>query len=80
MLGEAYGSLCSILRLFFSNRSASPGGGDFNEIKSIDEKKGCVRRDRGMADFCNFISSLELIDLPMFGRKFAWCNSMEGEK
>ncbi|XP_028061794.1 uncharacterized protein LOC114265225 [Camellia sinensis] len=54
--------------------------GDFKEIKSIDEGKGCVRRDRGMRDFCNFISSHELIDLPMLGRKFTWSNSLEGER
>ncbi|XP_028105888.1 uncharacterized protein LOC114304937 [Camellia sinensis] len=54
--------------------------GDFNEIKSIDERKDYVRRDRGMEDFCNFVSSLKMIDLPMLGRKFTWCNSMEGER
>lgn len=31
------------------------GGGDFYEIRSISEKKGCLRRDRGMKDFGEFI-------------------------
>ncbi|XP_028094700.1 uncharacterized protein LOC114294749 [Camellia sinensis] len=55
-------------------------GGDFNEIKSIDERKVCIRRDKGMVDFCNFISCLELMDFPMLERKFTWCNSLEGER
>ncbi|CAL5392116.1 unnamed protein product [Camellia sinensis] len=55
-------------------------GGDFNEIRSIGERIGCSRRDRGMRDFNNFIESCELSDIPLLGRKFTWCNAHEGEK
>ncbi|XP_028080504.1 uncharacterized protein LOC114282068 [Camellia sinensis] len=55
-------------------------GGDFNEIKNISERIGCSRRDRGMRDFNNMIAQLELIDIPMLGRKFTWCNSQVREK
>ncbi|XP_028109972.1 uncharacterized protein LOC114308561 [Camellia sinensis] len=50
-------------------------GGDFNEVKTVSERKGCIRRDRGMGDFGNFISSLELVDIPMLGRRYTWGNS-----
>lgn len=49
-------------------------GGDFNEIKSINERKGCNRMERGMRDFVDFCNSMELIDIPMVGRKFTWTN------
>ncbi|CAL5414539.1 unnamed protein product [Camellia sinensis] len=49
--------------------------GDFNEIRSISERIGCSRRDRGIRDFNNMIDQLELIDMPTLGRKFTWCNS-----
>ncbi|XP_028078606.1 uncharacterized protein LOC114280437 [Camellia sinensis] len=55
-------------------------GGDFNEIKNISERIGCSRRDRGMRDFNNMIAQLELIDIPMLGKKFTWCNSQVREK
>ena len=55
-------------------------GGDFNEIRTIGERKGCSRRDKGMREFNEFIESCELSDLPLCGRKFTWCNSREGEK
>ncbi|XP_028090713.1 uncharacterized protein LOC114290913 [Camellia sinensis] len=55
-------------------------GGDFNEIMSISERKGCSRRDKGMREFNELIDNLEVVDLSMMGRKFTWCNSQEGEK
>lgn len=54
-------------------------GGDFNEIRFMSERKGCLRRGRWMKDFNNFIDRLELSDLPMQGRSFTWCNAMEGD-
>lgn len=42
--------------------------GDFNEITSIVERKGCLRKDRGMTEFGSFINELELVDIPMLGR------------
>ncbi|XP_028060848.1 uncharacterized protein LOC114264432 [Camellia sinensis] len=53
-------------------------GGDFNEIKAIGERKGCVRRDRGMQEFNEFLNNIELVDVPMLGRKYTWSNSQSG--
>ncbi|XP_028082885.1 uncharacterized protein LOC114284188 [Camellia sinensis] len=55
-------------------------GGDFNEIRTISERIGCFRRYRGMRDFNYMIAQLELMDMPMLGRKFTWCNSQDREK
>ncbi|XP_058211519.1 uncharacterized protein LOC131323689 [Rhododendron vialii] len=52
-------------------------GGDFNEIKSTGERSGCSRVDRGIRDFQEFINCMEVIDLPMVGRKFTWSNVQE---
>ncbi|XP_058220671.1 uncharacterized protein LOC131330923 [Rhododendron vialii] len=49
-------------------------GGDFNEISSISERKGCQRLERGMKEFLEFFNSMELLDIPMIGRKFTWTN------
>ncbi|XP_028085101.1 uncharacterized protein LOC114286201 [Camellia sinensis] len=54
--------------------------GDFNEIRNIGERRGCSRRDKWMKEFNQFIEKLKLIDLPMMGRQFAWCNATEGER
>ncbi|XP_028075540.1 uncharacterized protein LOC114277793 [Camellia sinensis] len=51
------------------------GGGDFNEIRSLGERRGCIRRDRGMKDFNALIEGLELSDLPMQGRQYTWSSS-----
>lgn len=50
-------------------------GGDFNEIKNISERKWCIRRDRGIGEFGNLISNLELVDIPILDRKYTWGNS-----
>lgn len=55
-------------------------GGDFNEVRTVAERKGCLRRDRGMIELDEFINNLELIDVPMIRRKYTWCNSQEGER
>lgn len=49
-------------------------GGDFNEVKSNGERVGCLRNDRGMRDFNDFINAMEAHDLPMAGRRFTWTN------
>lgn len=54
--------------------------GDFNEIRSIRERKGCIRVDRGIRTFNEFIEELELFDLPMQGRQFTWSNSSDRGK
>lgn len=43
-------------------------GGDFNEIKAVSERMGCLTIDRGMRNFIEFSDNMGLIDLPMFGR------------
>ncbi|XP_028108512.1 uncharacterized protein LOC114307322 [Camellia sinensis] len=55
-------------------------GGDFNEIRSLGDRVGCSRRDRGMKDFNNFIDRCELTETQMTDRKFTWCNAMDGNK
>ncbi|XP_028054758.1 uncharacterized protein LOC114258955 [Camellia sinensis] len=55
-------------------------GGDFNEIRFMSERKGCFRWERGMKDFNELIEKLELIDIPMLGRKFTWCNALDGDR
>lgn len=49
-------------------------GGDFNEIRCISERVGRTTMERGMRDFRAFCTNMELVDLPMFGRKFTWTN------
>lgn len=55
-------------------------GGDFNEVISIREMKGCVMRDVGMKDFGNFIEKIEGVDLPMLGRRYTWGSSQNGDR
>lgn len=49
-------------------------GSDFNEIRAISERVGCQRMERGMKDLLDFGNRMELLDLPMLGRKFTWTN------
>lgn len=49
-------------------------GGDFNEIKAISERVGCQGVDRGMREFWDFGNDMEVVDIPMIGRKFTWTN------
>lgn len=55
-------------------------GEDFNEIRFRAERRGCIRRDREMQDFNNLVDQLGMLDIPMLGRSYTWCNSMEGER
>ena len=55
-------------------------GGDFNEVKRISERKGCTRATSGMRTFVNFISAMDLVDLPLVGRRFTWSNKQKNEK
>ncbi|XP_028057423.1 uncharacterized protein LOC114261349 [Camellia sinensis] len=54
-------------------------GGDFNEICFSSERRGYLRRDKGMVEFNEFIDRMELVDLPLLWRGFTWCNSVEGD-
>ncbi|XP_028069009.1 uncharacterized protein LOC114271595 [Camellia sinensis] len=46
----------------------------------MSERKGCLRRDRGIKDFNELIDNLELIDILMIGRIFTWCNALDGDR
>ncbi|KAF1864335.1 hypothetical protein Lal_00021991, partial [Lupinus albus] len=48
--------------------------GDFNSVKSSEERKGRESHGRlkEMRNFNGFINNLALIDLPLVGRRFTW--------
>jgi hypothetical protein len=51
--------------------------GDFNAVRSVEERVGVNIADpRGVSteiiEFRNFVEELELVDLPILGRKFTW--------
>ncbi|XP_026438258.1 uncharacterized protein LOC113336798 [Papaver somniferum] len=48
--------------------------GDFNAVSKCAEKKGCTKISRIMKCFNKFISSHDLIDLPLKGAGFTWSN------
>ncbi|XP_028105623.1 uncharacterized protein LOC114304685 [Camellia sinensis] len=53
-------------------------GADFNEIRYMGERKCCSSRERGMKDVNEFVKKLELIDMPLLGRQYTWCNALDG--
>ncbi|CAL5362149.1 unnamed protein product [Camellia sinensis] len=55
-------------------------GGDYNEIRYLSERRGCLRRDKEMFKFNEFIEKIELSDLPLLGREFIWRNLVDGER
>ncbi|XP_028102784.1 uncharacterized protein LOC114302020 [Camellia sinensis] len=55
-------------------------GGDFNKIRNLGERIGTSRRDRGMKEFNDFIDRCEVVDVQMIGRKYTWCNALNGNK
>ena len=54
-------------------------GGDFNDVSRCEERKGLYFSRRGAMAFNFFISSAELIEPPLGGRKFTWI-SADGKK
>lgn len=46
--------------------------GDFNEDLNIDERRGQSRKILSMRRFRGWVESLNLIDIPLNGRKFTW--------
>ncbi|GKU97686.1 hypothetical protein SLEP1_g10796 [Rubroshorea leprosula] len=46
--------------------------GDFNAVRSRDEKKGRCFDEGAMREFSNFICEAGLEDMPLIGRKFTW--------
>ncbi|XP_077252794.1 uncharacterized protein LOC143892217 [Tasmannia lanceolata] len=47
-------------------------GGDFNEIRRVEERLGCSRTSQNMLAFSDFIAETELIDIPLMGAQFSW--------
>ncbi|XP_028080657.1 uncharacterized protein LOC114282206 [Camellia sinensis] len=43
--------------------------GDFNEVRTVAERKCCIRKNGGMNEFNDFINSLELVDVPIIGMR-----------
>ncbi|KAL7171376.1 hypothetical protein ACSBR2_036097 [Camellia fascicularis] len=70
----------SLVKLKYTFVSPWFVGGDFNEVRVMSERKGCLRRDRGMKDFNDLIDNLELLAIPMIGRTFTWCNALVGDR
>ncbi|MCI88148.1 endonuclease/exonuclease/phosphatase family protein, partial [Trifolium medium] len=49
--------------------------GDFNSIRSVDERKGVAPGSEVLEDtrvFNIFVDNLGLVDLSLMGRKFSW--------
>lgn len=44
-------------------------------VTSRSEKCNYVRVEYGSREFCDFIESSKMIDLPLIGRKFMWYGS-----
>uniref|UniRef100_A0A2N9GN59 Reverse transcriptase domain-containing protein n=1 Tax=Fagus sylvatica TaxID=28930 RepID=A0A2N9GN59_FAGSY len=48
--------------------------GDFNVVRFPSERLGCSRLSASMSDFSDFIDDLNLVDLPLHGGQYTWCN------
>ena len=46
--------------------------GDFNEVLKLEERKGGVGCCRSIEEFNQWVNSLQLVDLPLGGRKYTW--------
>ncbi|XP_057418110.1 uncharacterized protein LOC130712288 [Lotus japonicus] len=51
-------------------------GGDFNSVRAEEERRGVATnigsQRRDIAEFNRFIEEMELLDLPLSGRKYTW--------
>ncbi|PNY11621.1 cysteine-rich receptor-like protein kinase, partial [Trifolium pratense] len=49
-------------------------GGDFNAVMKAGERKGSTSsfRQNERLEFCQFVEAMELIDVPVAGKKFSW--------
>ncbi|KAE8709196.1 hypothetical protein F3Y22_tig00110332pilonHSYRG01075 [Hibiscus syriacus] len=66
------------LLLFLENLDSSVClGGDFNVVMSQEEKIGGAVNLASMFAFREFVSKVNLVDLPMVGGRFTWCNNRE---
>ncbi|MCI24910.1 reverse transcriptase, partial [Trifolium medium] len=52
-------------------------GGDFNSVTKVGERRGChaVGGQTERVEFTLFIDAMEVVDIPMMGKKFTWSNS-----
>jgi hypothetical protein len=48
--------------------------GDFNVVHFPSKPPGCNRISPSMVDFSDFIESQNLVDLPLMGGSYMWCN------
>ncbi|GMQ07079.1 hypothetical protein CsSME_00051430 [Camellia sinensis var. sinensis] len=44
------------------------------------KKKGSLCHNKGMIEFNTFIHNMDMVDLPLLGRKFTWSNKQSVEK
>ncbi|XP_045831276.1 uncharacterized protein LOC123922622 [Trifolium pratense] len=49
-------------------------GGDFNAVMKVGERKGnsSLSRQTKRFEFCQFVEAMDLIDVPVAGKKFSW--------
>ncbi|XVF79194.1 hypothetical protein PTKIN_Ptkin14bG0200700 [Pterospermum kingtungense] len=61
------------------NNSGCPWilGGDFNVIKTDEEKVGVAYNSAAMENFSSFIESIRCIDLPLSRGKFTWSSNKD---
>ena len=48
--------------------------GDFNAVRFPNERSGSNRFSASMTDFSDFIEDMNLVDLPLHGGRYTWCN------
>ena len=46
--------------------------GDFNEVRSTQERRGYSVLSRSMEEFGEWINDIGLVELPLMGRKYTW--------
>lgn len=48
--------------------------GDFNAVTSVDERKGIggTHNSREISGFNHFISEMDLVDIPVLGKRYTW--------
>jgi exonuclease III len=66
-------ALCSSKRRFGSGMWCILG--DFNSVICGDERRGVTQQDSvtlDMREFVGFVESMEVVDLPILGRRFTW--------
>ncbi|GKV23016.1 hypothetical protein SLEP1_g32806 [Rubroshorea leprosula] len=64
-----------LLNLINSRKGNRCLGGDFNAVRSVDERAGSNGVSKEMEEFDSFIQDAGLVDLPLTGRKYTWYNS-----